>query len=386
MRYLLLVCIPLLSVLIPAEGNAQVAVKTFRQVAKVLDGLTSVQYDSYREINNYKDNYFSKNSGTSYFDFDPEADGGVSGFQLRSERTLQVYNGTEYFVLNEADKTAEFGKRKATSLSNLSLLFNSIATLRISLPVIAEDAAIPKSVKDTTIEGKACRLLKFELHKKTLEFPGGFSSFEAEVTRYYDLVVDAKTLLPYIIIDRNSIMKDQYYTKTIFTNINNKPERPAASSWFFSSYTGYSPKQSAKQKPLVETGASMPQWTLPEYKGDVTDSIGQSALKGKKVLMEFWIKNCGYCMAAFPEIKSLQEKYGKSVDILTVNAYDEQKEIEFFYKRERPAYKMLYNGEKLANSLGIYSFPTFLVLDEGGKVIYSHAGFNKEQIEAVLGK
>lgn len=386
MRYFLLACMALLSTLATVEGNAQSAAITFKQVAMALDKLTAVQYDSYREINNYKDNYFAKNSGSSYFDFDPTADGKVSRFQLRSEKMFQVYNGTEYFVLNESNKTAEFEKRKAQSLGNLSLLFNSIATLRISLPVVAGDAAIPKSVKDTTIEGRVYHLLKFELHKKTIEFPKGFSSFEVDVTRYYDLVVDKKTLFPYIIIDRNSLMKDQYFTKTVFTNIETKPEKPAASSWFFSSYTGYSPKQSVKQKPLVAVGASMPQWILPEYKEGATDSVGQSAFKGKKVLMEFWIKNCGYCMLAFPEMKGLQEKYGKSVDILSVNAYDDRKEIDFFYKREKPAYKMLYNGEKLANDLGIYGYPAFVILDESGKVIYSHSGFNKEQIEAVLGK
>lgn len=386
MRYFLLACMALLSALATVEGNAQSAVQTFKQVAMALDKLTSVQYDSYREINNYKDNYFAKNSGTSYFDFDPNADGKVSRFQLRSEKIFQVYNGTEYFVLNESNKTSEFEKRKAQSLSNLSLLFNSMATLRISLPVVAGDAAIPKSVKDTTIEGRAYHLLKFELYKKTIEFPEGFSSFEVDVTRYYDLVVDKKTLLPYIIVDHNSIMKDQYYTKTIFTNIETKPEKPVASSWFFSSYTGYSPKQSVKQKPLVEVGTSMPQWVLPEYREGSTDSVSQSAFKGKKVLVEFWIKNCGYCMAAFPEMKDLQEKYGKSVDILAVNAYDDRKEIDFFYKREKPAYKMLYNGEKLANDLGIYAYPAFVILDESGKVIYSRSGFYKDQVEAVLGK
>lgn len=91
-------------------------------------------------------------------------------------------------------------------------------------------------------------------------------------------------------------------------------------------------------------------------------------------------------MAAFPEMKGLQEKYGKNVDILAVNAYDDRKEIDFFYKREKPGYKMLYNGEKLANDLGIYAYPAFVILNESGKVIYSHSGFEKEQIETVLGK
>ncbi|HEX2846145.1 MAG TPA: TlpA disulfide reductase family protein [Chitinophagaceae bacterium] len=384
MRYLLLVSALLLLMLNPVKGNAQDASKIFRQVAEVLNKLSFLQYDSYREINNYKDNFFAKNKGTSYFDFASQAKGETLRLQLRSERSLQVYNGTEFFQLNESDKTYDFGKRDLQSLENTSLLYNSIATLRFSLPLIAGDAGIPKSVKDTSIEGKSYHLLKFTLYKKSLAFPDGFSDFDVEVTRYYDLVVDKKTLLPYIIIDRNSITKGQYHTKTIFTKIDTKPVNPSPASWFFSSYTGYSPRQGLKKRELVEVGASLPSWTLPVYKGDMTDSIDYSVLKGKKVLMEFWIKNCGYCMEAFPEMKTLQEKYGKQVDILSVNAYDDRKEVAFFYERDKPGYRMLYNGEKLANDLGIYAFPVVLILDETGKVIYSHGGFNREQIEEIL--
>ncbi|MGN6294321.1 MAG: TlpA family protein disulfide reductase [Chitinophagaceae bacterium] len=386
MRYLLLVSALLLSMLNAVEGNTQDASKIFSQVAEALNKLSFLQYDSYREINNYKDNYFAKNSGTSYFDFASQAKGGTLRFQLRSPKSLQVYNGTEFFQLNESDKTYDFGKRDLRSLENTSLLYNSIATLRISLPLIARDAGIPKSVKDTSIEGKSYYLLKAALYKKSLAFTDGFSDLDAEVTRYYDLVVDKKNLLPYIIIDHNSIMKDQYHTKTIFTKIETRPVNPSQASWFFSSYTGYSPRQGLKKRSLVEVGASLPSWTLPVYKGDMTDSIDHSALKGKKVLMEFWIKNCGYCMEAFPEMKALQEKYGKEVDILSVNAYDDRKEIAFFYERDKPGYRMLYNGEKLANDLGIYAFPVVVILDETGKVIYSRESFKKEQIEEILRK
>lgn len=376
----------LLAIFAISNAVAQPADQTFREVAAAMDKLSFLRYGSYREINNYKDNYFSKNSGTCYFEFDPAMEGKLARFQLSSDKFFQVYNGTEYFTLNGKDSTYELGKRKVASLSSLSLLYNSIATLRIALPLIVADAAVPKSVKDTLIEGKSYHLLKFQLYKKTIEFPTGFSEFDSEVTRYYDLVVDKKTLLPYIIIDGNSIMKDQYYTKTVFTSIDARPKKPSGSSWFFSAYSGYSPKKDIKQKPLVPVGAVMREWVLPEYREGRSDSIYQTAFNGKKVMMEFWIKNCGYCMMAFPEMKTLQEKYGRDLAILSVNAYDDRKEIDFFYQREKPAYKMLYNGEKLANDLGIYAYPAIVILDEAGKVVYSHSGFNREEIEAVLKK
>jgi hypothetical protein len=206
MRYILFVLALLLTMFNSVDGNTQDAAKIFKQVAEALTKLSFLQYDSYREINNYKDNYFAKNSGTSYLDFTSGVDGKALRLQLRSEKSLQVYNGTELFQLNESDKSSVFSKKDLRSLENLSLLYNSIPTLRVSLPLIAGDAGIPKSVKDTSIEGRTYYLLKFELSRKTLAFPSGFSDLDAEVTRYYDLVVNKKTLLPYIIID-----PQQYY-------------------------------------------------------------------------------------------------------------------------------------------------------------------------------
>jgi thiol-disulfide isomerase/thioredoxin len=366
------------------SARAQSADKAFRELSNSLENLSFLQYDLYREINNFKDNYFAKNSGTAYFEFDARKEGKLSRFQLRSDKVLQVYNGTEYFSLYESDKTYEAGKKKLSDLENLSLLYNSIATLRISIPLITADATVPKSIKDTVVEGKTYSLLKFSLHKKTLQFPSGFSGFDTEVTRYYELLIDPATKLPYIIIDRNSISGDQYFTKTVFTNLKTRPVAPASGSWFFSSYKGYSPQKEVQRNPLISVGASFPQWVLPEFKESGADSIYSSAFKGKKLMIEFWIKNCGYCMAAFPGMRSLQQKYGKNVDIVSVNAYDDKGEISFFYKREKPAYRMLYNGEKLANQLGVYGYPAVIITDEQGKVIYAQMGFNEKEVTKVL--
>lgn len=365
-------------------GHAQKGNQLFQKTATALQELSVIRYDSYREINNFRDNYFSKNTGTAYFEFDRSREGELLRCQLRSKTALQVYNGTELFSLYAADSSFEGGKSNADALSNLSLLYNSMATLRISLPVIAADPSVQKSVSDTLVDGKKYHLLKFSFDKKGLGFPSGFTYFDAEVTRYYELLTDPATDLPFMILDRNSIMKDQYFTKTVFSDIRLQPSRPAPDSWFLSSYTGYAPKTRPSQKPMVRTGNLLPSFTLATMDPLKTDSLSSTSLKGKKTMLEFWIKNCGYCMAAFPDMKALQKEYGAAVNIVSVNAYEEREDVEFFYKREQPAYRMLYNGEKLANSLGIYGYPSVIIVDEKGKVVYAKAGFNRQEVEKVL--
>ncbi|RDC58263.1 TlpA family protein disulfide reductase [Pedobacter chinensis] len=357
-----------------------------RKTSKTLNELKSISYNSYREINNFKDNYFAQNSGASYFEYGFTAENKVIRFQLHSDNTLQVYNGTEYFILDQKEKTIELERKSIKQLSGLSLLYNSITTIRLALPMLLKDPGIPKSLKDTLIENKIYYLVKFELNRKSIDFPNGFSSFDSEVIKYYKLIIDKETSLPYMIFDGNSISKDEYYTKTIFSNIDVNPKLPTKNSWFYSSYTDYETKKKIIQKPMVTIGDILPDWSLPRYGSSNLEKVRSDDLKGKIILMEFWIKNCGYCMLAFPEIKELEEKYGNQIEILSVNAYDKKEEVDFFYKREKPGYKMLYDGEKFANDLGIYAYPATIMLDKKGEVIYSSKGFNKEETEQAIKK
>lgn len=184
-----------------------------------------------------------------------------------------------------------------------------------------------------------------------------------------------------MIFDGNSISKDQYYTKTVFTDIKINPKIPSENSWYSSSYTGYAPQKKETRNPLVKPGSPLLNWSLPVYSLNASHTLQSAKLKGKPVLLEFWIKNCGYCMLAFPKMKELQKKYGKRVEILSINAYEKKEEVGFFYKREQPAYTMLYNGEKLANSLGIYAYPVVVLTDKNGKITYVSEGMDEKQVE-----
>ena len=380
LTFLILLCTALLA----SAEDVTTAESVISKTSETLNNLKSISYSSYREINNFKDNYFAKNSGNSYFEYDATVDGKVAKFQLRNKKSLEIYNGTEYFFLDSTDKTVELEKRTAKQMGSISLLYNSITTIRIVLPLLLKDQSIPKSLKDTVIEGKTYDLVQFALNKRSMEFPSGFISFDSEVIKYYKLIIDKTTALPFMVFDGNSISKDQYYTKTIFTNINVNPKSPAEDSWYYSSYKGYEQKKEGIRNPMIEVGSILQNWSLPKYDPKKSDILKSTDLNGKIVLIEFWIKNCGYCMLAFPEIKELQEKYGKKIEIISINAYEKKSEIDFFYNREKPKYQMLYNGEKFANSLGIYAYPASIILDKSGKVIYTSRGFDKEGVEKFL--
>lgn len=369
-----------------ANNNTAAATRVLSNTVQKLNALKAIRYHHYREISDTGNKYFASNSGNCYFEFeDTQGESRLSRFQLHSETMGQVYNGTEYFKLHEATKTYEVEKpADHTIFSNLSLLYNSIPTLRKSLQTIVQDKAIPKTVQDTLIAGKSYHLVSFSLQNKWFSFPDGFSNSTINITKYYKLVIDKQSGLPYMVLDSNSISKGEYYTKTVFTEIDVMPESPETRSWFYSSYTDYKPEVKTSIKPLIALGETIKVWELPQFTGEKPLTFNSTELKGRVVLLEFWIKNCGYCIASFPYLKEFQEKYGRDkMEVLAINTYDKTEDIAYFYNKEKPNYKMLYNGDAFAKELGAVYYPTVILLDKSGKVIYT-GSFDKKKLDQLI--
>ena len=90
-------------------------------------------------------------------------------------------------------------------------------------------------------------------------------------------------------------------------------------------------------------------------------------------------------MESWPHLQALQKEYGgASFRLLSINAEDSRKDVAFFFTREHPAYLMLYSGKALAAQLGVPAYPTLIIADSTGKVLYSGIGFDQEKIEGII--
>lgn len=371
-----------------AQNKKDDAVKALVAMETRLTESSTLSYHYSREINNFKDNSFSKTAANCYLEFDPANPQQVKRFQIRSDDASQIYNGSEYFVLNKTDKTYSVQEKPGQrAFNNLSYFYNSLASLRSALGTVIKDDSIGKSVRDTLINQKAYQLISLRMHNKAIDYLGNFRHFTIDITIQYDLLMDKTSHLPYQIREHNDVDAGKYFTLATYTDIDQQPKQPEGLSWYYSTYKNeYHPKTKNTQTPLIAQGATLPDWALSEYNGQDTALINNTAVKGKLVLMDFWIKNCGYCMLAFPHLKALQDKYGKqNLQILAINAYEPKTEIGFFYKREQPAYKMLYNGKQLARQIGVESngYPTAILTDGSGKVLYAGT-FDSDALEKLI--
>lgn len=84
--------------------------------------------------------------------------------------------------------------------------------------------------------------------------------------------------------------------------------------------------------------------------------------------MEFWYRGCGFCIAAMPQIEQLAKDYrDKGVVVLGMNTDTKEENAKFVVDALKIDYPQLKCGQ-ISKNLGVYEFPTFLIIDRQGIV------------------
>ncbi|MHC2991787.1 hypothetical protein OB13_09390 [Pontibacter sp. HJ8] len=353
--------------------------KVLLEVYKKLESLKTLQYSYQLELNYSSENYKNTVSGTSFIEF--AATDPILGFkyQLENEGSKLIYNGTESFVLDKSQKTMSLNPNPAFKyFAGLTPFYNSMVTLRKALPAVLADKDIHKSLSDTSIAQQDVYLVKLVLNQRAIERLGGFSELGVDRKVTYAILVDKSSYLPVQIIQGNNVNND--FARTVFSQVTTNPASPSELSWYYSSYTDeFSLTQ---KKPLVPLAlrAAAPDWQLPLFGS--SESLKLSQLKGKVVLLEFWNKNCGYCISAVPKLNAITGKFRhKNFMVLGINLHDKKEDVDNFYSRNKPGYQTVLEGGKVAEAYGVGFYPVVVLLDKQGKVVYT-GGID----EQVLGK
>lgn len=360
------------------------------RVSRKLHTLKSIKYDDIRELNYPSENYHVVSTWASYYDF--KSTDTLAGFKYQIEDTAskRVFNGTEEFFLDKKARTMQIDDHPGkNNFRGLSFLYNSLVTLRNVFPILISDIAAVKTVSDTTIDRTSCILITADIGKRRIQNLGtGFDAMQTRNKFIYKIAVDKDTWLPLEVLQINDLNND--LIKTTFKNIEIEPRGPEDLSWYYSTYTNeykQGPDKSGMH-PLIPINSSAPEWSLESFNGGNTVSLKD--LKGKVVLLDFWIKNCGPCIESVPHLNELQEKLkAEKFKIMSINSYDPKSDVGLFCKNHHVDYPVLLNGKMIAEKYGVDSFPTFIILDGNGKVIYTQAGYDasvESKIEEIIRK
>jgi thiol-disulfide isomerase/thioredoxin len=353
---------------ISAKSKTDSAENVLKKVSDKLSSLKTLNYTFRRELNYESSGFLSKMQIESFLDFTAADKIIGSRFQFDEPNFIFVFNGSEYFLLNKKTKTIIIkNKPSFNDFESLPGFYDSLVTLKNSLPKIISDKTIPKTITEKSIDDKSFYVVEFTLDSKILTLSGNY--FVTTPRKFtYRLTIDKSNYLPLEVFRVNDVNKD--FTQTNFEYKKAKSALPTENSWYYSTYLNEYKPEKPRENKLINVGQNALEWKLPSLSDEAPVSLSQ--YKNKVVLLEFWISFCGYCIAAVPKLNFIEEKYkNKDFKLVAINADDTKDIIQKFEKNNQAKFQILYGGKETAESYGIDGFPTIVLIDKTGKVIYS---------------
>lgn len=99
-------------------------------------------------------------------------------------------------------------------------------------------------------------------------------------------------------------------------------------------------------------------------------------MKGKVVVLNFWFINCPPCRTEIPHLNKMVEGFKEKDDVVFLAvALDTYYELKSFLKEMPFQYGIVDGGSYIASKYGVTSFPTHVVIDKEGKIIFHTSGY-----------
>lgn len=118
--------------------------------------------------------------------------------------------------------------------------------------------------------------------------------------------------------------------------------------------------------------------------------ISPSMFMGKYILLDFWGTWCSPCLKGIPDLVSLNKRYSKQIQIISISNDKKQKlnELKKVINEKSMTWSQVWdenNADKLVEKFKITAFPTFILVDTDGKIVYRNEGiFSLKQISLLL--
>ena len=180
--------------------------------------------------------------------------------------------------------------------------------------------------------------------------------------------------------DSNQLPEFVESFRSVFAEIQNQQVEPLIQE-YAEIYEGMLRRQELLGKPMPIWGADLA--------GKVID---EKTLAGKVVLLDFWATWCGPCIAEFPHLKLLYQKYkGKGFEIVSFSIDSDQEQLRAYLAKNPLPWIVLSKKATeqvglppFSRYYGVKSVPVVLLRDRSGKTLLLDA--HGEKLDAVLEK
>jgi len=173
-------------------------------------------------------------------------------------------------------------------------------------------------------------------------------------------------------------------TETVFAVARLEKEIDAAQFRFDPAASGAKSRteRRAEEAALSLVGSSAPNFALRDLDGR---EIRLSELRGKAVLLDFWGTWCGYCREALPAVELLH-RASKNGELKVFGVDSEAPELarDYLAKYGYTLPSLIDSGDRAAALYHVTGWPTTVLIDRAGKVVFYEAGFDPEKLRDAL--
>ena len=115
-------------------------------------------------------------------------------------------------------------------------------------------------------------------------------------------------------------------------------------------------------------------------------TVKLSDLKGKVVVLDFWATWCGPCLASFPSLQKVYDKYKENpnVVILALNTWERVKpeervqHVKDFIAKNKYTFPVLFDTD-VVSQYGVEGIPTKFIIGKNGNIRFKDVGFGGAQ-------
>lgn len=136
-------------------------------------------------------------------------------------------------------------------------------------------------------------------------------------------------------------------------------------------------------------GKAMPEFTLHKITNYNKKQASLKDFRGKWLILDFWSRGCGSCVASFPKMNSLQQEFKDSLQLIFIGITSGHwgKDIESLYEtlKKRKNLNMATAWDSsLSKAWGVYSLPHVIIVDPKGIVRAITVSVDKDNLLALM--